>query len=518
MSLEFLNNFFFTGQFIPHGHCYLWKPGLVTLHILSDSLIALAYYSIPIMLVYFVRKRQDVPFSWIFLMFGTFIIACGTTHLMEIWTLWHPSYWLSGFLKSITAFVSVYTAVSLVPLIPQVLALPSPAQLEMANVALHKEIAERKRVEVALRESQQMLQLVMDNIPQFIFWKDRKSVYLGCNRNFAQMSSVGSSENIVGKTDYELAWKKEEADFFFECDSRVMDGNTPEYHIIECLIQADGKQAWLESNKIPLHDLEGNVVGILGTFENITERKQAEEDIRNALEKERELIELKSRFISITSHEFRTPLSTILSSADILEFYNQKLSEDNKNKHLQRIKNSVKNMIELLDDVLFIGKDEAGKQELKPRLFELVQFCSGLVEQIQISTSHKITFSNQDEYINACMDEKLLRQILCNLISNAIKYSPQGNTVYFDLVCHCGEVIFKVQDEGIGIPEKEQAQLFTSFQRASNVGAIPGTGLGLAIVKKAVNLHNGKIVIDSRVGVGTKVTVSIPINYLENNK
>ena len=116
--------------FIPHGHCYLWKPELVGLHIVSDSLIALAYYSIPLTLFYFVRQRKDLPFNWIFLLFGAFIVACGTTHLMEIWTLWHPSYWLSGTIKLVTAVVSVYTAVLLVPLVPQALALPSPAQLE----------------------------------------------------------------------------------------------------------------------------------------------------------------------------------------------------------------------------------------------------------------------------------------------------------------------------------------------------------------------------------------------------
>jgi len=111
---EILNNFS-TSQFIPHGHCYLWKPGLVGLHIASDALIALAYYSIPVMLVYLVYKRRDVPFHWMFLMFGAFIIACGTTHVMEIWTLWHPTYWLSGFIKVITAIISLYTASELVP-------------------------------------------------------------------------------------------------------------------------------------------------------------------------------------------------------------------------------------------------------------------------------------------------------------------------------------------------------------------------------------------------------------------
>ncbi|GAA6614810.1 sensor histidine kinase [Scytonema sp. NUACC26] len=137
--------------FIPHGHCYLWNPGLVWLHILSDSCIAIAYYSIPAVILYFVQKRQDLPFSWIFLLFGAFIVACGTTHIMEIWTLWHPIYWMSGFLKAITAIISVYTALTLVPLVPLALALPSPEFLQKINLELEQEITERKKIEEALR-------------------------------------------------------------------------------------------------------------------------------------------------------------------------------------------------------------------------------------------------------------------------------------------------------------------------------------------------------------------------------
>ncbi len=155
---EILKAFLSAGGFIPHGHCYLWQPELVWLHVASDSLIALAYYSISIMLVYFVRQRRDVPFDWIFLMFGTFIIACGTTHLLEVWTLWHPTYWVSGFVKAITALVSLCTAVLLVPLIPKAMALPSPAQLETTNRALRKEIAQRQLTESALEESEERLQ------------------------------------------------------------------------------------------------------------------------------------------------------------------------------------------------------------------------------------------------------------------------------------------------------------------------------------------------------------------------
>lgn len=165
---EFLNKFLYSQNFIPHGHCYSWKPELVSLHIITDSLIALAYYSIPLMLVYFVRQRRDIPFNRIFLLFGAFIVSCGTGHIMEIWTLWHPDYWLSGLVKTITALVSVYTALELVPLLPKLLALPSPAQLEAANLALLEEIVERKRAEIELQKAKEAAEAANQAKSQFV--------------------------------------------------------------------------------------------------------------------------------------------------------------------------------------------------------------------------------------------------------------------------------------------------------------------------------------------------------------
>jgi signal transduction histidine kinase len=162
LNVDFVSSFFYSGNFIPHGHCYLWMPELVWLHILADSLIALSYYSIPLTLMYFVCKREDVPFKSVFLLFGAFIVSCGTTHIMEVWTLWHPDYWLSGTIKAITAIVSFYTALTLIPLVPQALALPSPAQLEAANNALQIEIIERKRVEQELRQYKENLEELVE--------------------------------------------------------------------------------------------------------------------------------------------------------------------------------------------------------------------------------------------------------------------------------------------------------------------------------------------------------------------
>ncbi len=156
--IELIRRFLSEGSFMPHGHCYLWQPGLLWLHILSDSLIATAYFSIPFTLVYFIRRRTDIPFNWMFLCFAAFIVACGATHLAEIWVIWHPTYWLSGTIKAITALASVPTAVLLVKLIPTALRLPSPAALRKANTALEKEISERTRAEANVQQLNEQLE------------------------------------------------------------------------------------------------------------------------------------------------------------------------------------------------------------------------------------------------------------------------------------------------------------------------------------------------------------------------
>ncbi len=247
---------------------------------------------------------------------------------------------------------------------------------------------------------------------------------------------------------------------------------------------------------------------------DITERKRVEAEIVKALERERELRELKSDFVSMASHEFRTPLTTIFSSTELLQYYGNTWAEDKKNKHFNRIEAAVKRMTELLDDVLLYSKAEAGMLDFKPKPLVLKNFCSDLVEEVQlgIGEKHKITFVYSGACNNACMDNKILLHILTNLLSNAIKYSSPDTTVLLGCYCQDGEVTFEIKDEGIGIPPEDLSRLFESFHRAKNVGAIPGTGLGLSIVQKSVELHGGTITVQSEIGVGTTFKVILPLN------
>jgi signal transduction histidine kinase len=245
----------------------------------------------------------------------------------------------------------------------------------------------------------------------------------------------------------------------------------------------------------------------------ISERQRLEEELRHALVKEKELSDLKSRIISVVSHEYRTPLATILSSTELLEHYGHSWQEDKKQRHFLRIQSSVHHLTRLVNDVLMFSKAEAGKLEFNPVSLDLVEFCRELVDELQMTAGvkHNINFQCLGTHQKACLDERLLRQILTNLLSNALKYSPEGGKVQFELVFGENILTFRIQDEGIGIPLEDQPHLFDAFYRSSNVGTISGTGLGLAIVKRGVDIHNGQITVESEQGVGTTFTVILPL-------
>ena len=235
---------------------------------------------------------------------------------------------------------------------------------------------------------------------------------------------------------------------------------------------------------------------------------------RAALQKEKELNQFKSQIIATVSHEYRSPLASILAAASTLKQNWQQLDKFRRDKFLHLIEDKARHMSELVSQMLLINKLELSKTKFNPQLIEPVRFFSKLMEE-QIMTNndrHKFIFMVTGKIETFWADTALLRQIFINLISNAIKYSPDGEYIELHLMVSNSRLMFHIKDEGIGIPAEEQKNLFQSFSRGSNVGTIPGTGLGLAIVKACVNLHAGDISLESEIGRGTKITVSLPFN------
>jgi len=328
--METLKTLLPSNDFMPHGYCYLWNTKLLWLHVISDSLIALAYLSIPITLVYFIRKRRDVPFNAVFACFGVFILACGGTHLMEVWTLWHANYWLSGALKAVTAVASVATAILLVRLIPQALALPSPealrheiverkraqealqhakqelelrveertAELTNANQILHSEIAQRKRADEELRRSEEKFRWLIESVQDYaIFMLDPYGIVTSWNAGAQRMKGY-LGEEIIGQhfSRFYLPDDLKSGKPQMELDVASVEGRFAEEGWRK---RQDGSRFWASVVLTALRDPQGRLIGFSKITRDLTERKQAEEEQRKLAS----LVENSPDFIGMASPE-----------------------------------------------------------------------------------------------------------------------------------------------------------------------------------------------------------------------
>ncbi len=243
------------------------------------------------------------------------------------------------------------------------------------------------------------------------------------------------------------------------------------------------------------------------------QRQRLEEELRGSLQREQELVAMKTNFTSLVSHEFRTPLGVIVSSADILEAYSDRLRPDQRTAHLHDIRYAAQQMTSLMEEVLLLGKVDSGKMECRREALDVADFCQRVVDEQRSATNHKCPVELNLAGVSGAAegDTGLLRPLLGNLISNAVKYSPAGRMVAFRVRREGGDAVFEIEDQGIGIDPADHAHLFTAFYRGANVGAVPGTGLGLAIVKRCVTVHGGTISFTSLPGHGTSFTVRLPL-------
>jgi len=300
--------------------------------------------------------------------------------------------------------------------------------------------------------------------------------------------------------------------------SKCLNGGESEYVAEHRVKTLAGGWVWSKGRgRVVERDEDGRPLRMTGVNVDIDDSKRAEVELLAAVQREKELSEMKSKFVSTASHEFRTPLATMLSSAELLEHYSESLSPAEKLNLLRAIQGGAKRMSEMIDDMLELGRAESGVLKLNLGPTNLRELCARVVSEFRIAQGkqHVITLDDRFDRLEAYLDERLLRHILNNLLSNAVKYSPPGSEVTFSLARRGEQAAIEIQDRGIGIPLEDQPRMFESFHRASNVENRPGTGLGLAIVKKAVELHGGEISLKSAVGSGTLFTVMIPLRPIE---
>ena len=519
---EFLSSLF-GSDFLPHGVCYRWSPGVVWLHATSDLLIALAYYFIPFSLIHIVRSRRDLVYPWMFWLFGLFILACGTTHLMSIWVIWHPVYRLDGAVKLVTALASVPTAILLMRLAPAVIALPSPEQLRVANARLEDEIRERRAAEDEVRrlntelenrvtqrtqelqeandrlqESERRMYAILDTAPLVVFMKDLAGRYVFVNRRFEDVYGR-RREGLVGRTDHDL-FPQEAAEAFRKADRDVIEsGNSIE--VEEIAYYGAEKRAYI-SLKFPLIAASGQPYALCGMSTDITDRKNAEQSLR------RYNIELE-QFAFVVSHDLQEPLRTVKSYAQLLaKRYSTTLDGDARD-FLGFITAGVDRMSMLINDLQtyteVANRTNPGRAEC-----DLNTVLSDTRRNLQASIVDNGAEITADPLPTVIANPRQMGQLFQNLLSNSIKYrSERAPKVHISASRNGSEWLFRFSDNGIGFEMKYAEQIFGVFKRLHG-REIPGTGIGLAICKQIVDQHGGRMWVESTVGEGTSFSFSLP--------
>jgi PAS domain S-box-containing protein len=380
-------------------------------------------------------------------------------------------------------------------------------------VSLSIEAAQRARSEQALRESEQKFRALFEASSQGVMLHDEEK-FLEVNPATLRIMGFRDASEIIGKHPAQMSPSTQ--------PNGENSAAVARCHITECMEKGTARFDWVtldaKGAEVPLEviltriEMSGRRM-IQAVINDISARKKAEAELLRSLAREKELSALKTSFVSMVSHEFRTPLGIIMSSSEILQDYLEQLDRAEREHHLHSIARNTRRMSELMEEVLVLGRLDAGKMDFKPELLDLRALCARMVDEVHSATEGACPIQLDTGVIPTATrgDERLLRHIFLNLLTNAVKYSEAGRPVDFTLQHDGCEAVCIVRDRGIGIPEADQPRLFNAFLRGHNVGQRPGTGLGLVIVKRCVELHGGTISVSSKPGEGTTMTVRLPL-------
>jgi len=479
---------------MPHGFCYLWQPGLLSLHIVSDALIGCAYIAISATLWIFVRRSRDVmPFSWMFIMFGGFILACGATHLMEVWTIWRPDYWVSGGVKVVTAIASVSTAVLLPPLLPIAVRTIRQArvtevrelELERVNADLRRSRAAAEAENAALLASEERYRRLADVSTDGVFIS-RDGIILETNAAFGRMAGRDDA-TLIGMRVADLLDPAAQA-------MASSDGGDNEEgsHLVRWL-GADGRDFDGQMNSRPV----------------IFDGAPAQVSILRDVSEWTRLNRLKSEFVSTVSHELRTPLTAIHGALRLLEAGSAGAMAPQMSDMVRIAVANSERLVRLVTDMLDLDKIEAGRLALHRVPINGADVIRMAVDGLRaLADSKRMRLEAAGDQVGVFYaDRDRIVQVLTNLLSNAIKFGPPETTITVTAsrIARSGGVRFAVTNGGAGIAAGDIPRLFARFHQidGSDARRHGGTGLGLAISKAIVEQHGGTIGVASADGATT---------------
>ena len=384
--------------------------------------------------------------------------------------------------------------------------------VEPDRAELYARIARLEDERARLLQQQTALKYVVASIPYFVFWKDREGRYLGCNDAFAKTAGFDDPAAIIGKTDFDMPWTREESEFYRDVDRKVMAGKTPLLDIEESQLVADGRSSTILTSKVPLLDAAGDAVGILGIYADISARKQLELDLQAAKEAAEAASQAKTDFLATVSHELRTPLALVLGPLDLL-YERTDLPEDAK-KSLANIRRNGWRLKNLVDDVLDFAKTDAKMVVVSREATDVAALVRAIVEEARpAAEARSIELLCEVESIPlVSLDRRMVERILLNFIGNALKFTASGGHVAVSACLDGDDIVLAVRDDGIGVSEENRERLFRRFQQAdaSTTRRYGGTGLGLAIVKEYAELMGGRAGVESALGRGSSFFVALP--------